>query len=1118
MKQSLLAAFILLPSLLLAQNVKPVPQRVRDLRNSNVDFRSISLFSPAHRPHPSAQGVVRKATFLELDLERLKTLCDSRPSYITLNVPTESGPIYVDLYEQSPLSNRFRVETNAGSAFYEPGAYYRGCIRGDYTSLASFSFFENELMGFISSDAVGNLVIGRMELPQNERLYVVYAEHDLQASPPFTCTVRERPGRPDREPKMLEVLENVPGCIEVFIECDHELFTNKNSSVGQTVNYASGLFNQVATLYNNEQVSTVISRIYVWVSPDNYSTSSSSDALDDFMSVRTYFDGDLAHLFSLGGASLGGLAYLDVLCSPNYAYAFSGIAASYQNFPTYSWSVNVVAHEMGHNVGSRHTHWCGWPGGAIDDCYTPEGNCSSGPTPTNGGTIMSYCHLVPGVGINFNNGFGPLPGNKIRDETQYAATNNCIINSCPTPPSCNPPTNITVSNITSNSAQVSWAAVSGATGYTLQYRIVGNSGWTTVTNVSSPHTLTGLSGGTNYEVQLRSICNNNSSPYYVGAIFTTSATPCVTPTNLTVTSTTNNSATIDWTQNGPAPDDWEIEYGLAGFSQGSGTLVTANAHPYTLTSLQHSVIYQCYVRANCGASGYSGWAGPLNISMPLLNNESVDAIEIIVDAPCPGVNPFRNTGANTSSGEYNPVPANGGYWASSISHTVWFKFVAPSSGTVKITTDISPIGTLNDTQVALYSATTPGNYSNHKFLSSNEDGGTISPGYNTVLYYTGLTPDTTYYVQVDGYTNQTGTFCIEVHETVVLPALSTTCTNYVRSINGSSNPSKWFNIYTQPNPFDIGLPILAIKTAHNLGNVTVRAIRTNSPSYHNSHFYMQRYFDISCTNNANQPKMVRTLHTNSELTALVNASGYNGTAGDLLMTHYDGVNEDCTPTNNNGPFSVLTPVATSVGNSTAFWLEAQVPGFSEIGARFPFSPLPTELIRFNAQVRERENLLEWEVGVEQNLAAYHVERSVDAISGWTELGVRAAIGASAYSFADANPPAEAYYRLRMRDHNGATHYSPTVHVRRSDALVKRYLSVRPNPATQYAVFEYQIPANEIAYLQITDALGHFVAQILLTPEESQTEFPLGSLSSGVYFARWVSTSQSSPTVRLQVRR
>ncbi|MFN8331580.1 MAG: hypothetical protein U0T81_10250 [Saprospiraceae bacterium] len=55
-----------------------------------------------------------------------------------------------------------------------------------------------------------------------------------------------------------------------------------------------------------------------------------------------------------------------------WAYAYSNIYSSYQDVPTYSWTIEVMTYEMGHNIGSNHTHWCGWTGGAIDNCYTPE--------------------------------------------------------------------------------------------------------------------------------------------------------------------------------------------------------------------------------------------------------------------------------------------------------------------------------------------------------------------------------------------------------------------------------------------------------------------------------------------------------------------------------------------------------------------------------------------------------------------------------------------------------------------------------------------------------------------------------------------------------------------------
>ncbi|RYZ41639.1 MAG: T9SS type A sorting domain-containing protein, partial [Sphingobacteriales bacterium] len=163
-------------------------------------------------------------------------------------------------------------------------------------------------------------------------------------------------------------------------------------------------------------------------SQDSYPTTSSSNALNSFRTTRPTFNGDIAHLAALGGANVGGIAWIDILCNSSYRYAYSNIYSSYNTVPTYSWSVYVMTHEMGHNLGSPHTQSCSWSGGALDNCYTTEGGCAAGPAPTNGGTIMSYCHLTS-TGINFNNGFGTQPGNLIRNRVSAASClSNCTTN------------------------------------------------------------------------------------------------------------------------------------------------------------------------------------------------------------------------------------------------------------------------------------------------------------------------------------------------------------------------------------------------------------------------------------------------------------------------------------------------------------------------------------------------------------------------------------------------------------------------------------------------------------------------------------------------------------------
>ncbi|MES2588740.1 MAG: CUB domain-containing protein, partial [Bacteroidota bacterium] len=79
---------------------------------------------------------------------------------------------------------------------------------------------------------------------------------------------------------------------------------------------------------------------------------------------------------------------------------------------------------------------------------------------------------------------------------------------------------------------------------------------------------------------------------------------CAVPTALTVDANTDITATVSWT-NGATETSWAIEYGAAGFAQGSGTSVIASTNPFTLTGLTGNTDYDVYVRAICGAGDTS---------------------------------------------------------------------------------------------------------------------------------------------------------------------------------------------------------------------------------------------------------------------------------------------------------------------------------------------------------------------------------------------------------------------------------------------------------------------------------------------------------------------------------
>jgi bacillolysin len=92
---------------------------------------------------------------------------------------------------------------------------------------------------------------------------------------------------------------------------------------------------------------------------------------------------------------------------------------------------------------------------------------------------------------------------------------------------CNAPTGLTVSNITTSGASISWNAVSGATSYNLQYKTSSASTYTTVSTTSASYTLTGLAAGTTYNYQVATVCSGGTSAY-TASTFTTSGTGTIT--------------------------------------------------------------------------------------------------------------------------------------------------------------------------------------------------------------------------------------------------------------------------------------------------------------------------------------------------------------------------------------------------------------------------------------------------------------------------------------------------------------------------------------------------------------------------------------------------------------
>lgn len=85
---------------------------------------------------------------------------------------------------------------------------------------------------------------------------------------------------------------------------------------------------------------------------------------------------------------------------------------------------------------------------------------------------------------------------------------------------CDAPSSLSASDISSSTAILSWANIPEASSYELRYRNSGGT-WVTTSSTTNSKGLSGLSANTNYEFQLKSICNNEQSPFSTTATFKT---------------------------------------------------------------------------------------------------------------------------------------------------------------------------------------------------------------------------------------------------------------------------------------------------------------------------------------------------------------------------------------------------------------------------------------------------------------------------------------------------------------------------------------------------------------------------------------------------------------------
>jgi hypothetical protein len=416
-------------------------QKIEQAKNSRIAFPEKDVFKESQVRYSNTDIFFNPGEVKMLNYN-LK-LSELEDGAISIKVPLGNETVTVDLLEVDQRFYEFELTVNQKEPYKgkrTKAKHYRGVVRGKPNSLAALSFFENDAAGFISTEN-GNYNIAKLN---NADSFILYNDTNLKGAPELNCDM------PDEEftPYDKDVLKRTDNfsqrsfdtnCVGFYFETEVDMF-NTLGSVAAVQNYVTALYNQVAIIYQNEGIDTNISAMNIWTVTDPYTSFSASGTLTQFQNNTGAFTGDLGHLLTFRNVGGGIAAGFDGICNPNsdLSLCISGnLASTVTNFPTYSWNVMVVSHEFGHLFGSRHTHACIWNGNntAIDGCGSCQENanpnisgcnwCTRPPIPTNGGTIMSYCHITS-AGINFSLGFGPQPGNVIRDNV----ANGACLGSC----------------------------------------------------------------------------------------------------------------------------------------------------------------------------------------------------------------------------------------------------------------------------------------------------------------------------------------------------------------------------------------------------------------------------------------------------------------------------------------------------------------------------------------------------------------------------------------------------------------------------------------------------------------------------------------------------------------
>ena len=314
--------------------------------------------------------------------------------------------------------------------------------------------------------------------------------------------------------------------------------------------------------------------------------------------------------------------------------------------------------------------------------------------------------------------------------------------------------------------------------------------------------------------------------------------------------------------------------------------------------------------------------------------------------------------------------------------------------------------------------------------------------------------------------------------------------------NANQADGTWNHIY---NSTDNSKVIASVKdNCLALGTINSTVYADANAGQYNGQRYMRRHYVINPTTDPVGTKRVRLYYTNADFVDLQTYIPTLTSASQLVITKFDGTNEDGVYTPSEGT-SVLIP-SSQITTGSVFgvnYLEFDVTGFSEFWIHTGLYALPLDFLTFSAQKCSNNQVcLNWQTANEQNVSHFEIERSSDA-TNFLSVAIKPANNQPQNTYTATDDIAalqsstKIYYRIKEVDKNGFSKLSNISLVRLDSKTVTVY------PTVVGSSFTVQNDDNAKMQFWLSSADGKTIR--LLKINAGTNIVFTDTLAAGIYF-------------------